>query len=232
MWQPFEPGCHVLTSVCPPGPSITRMVFRQGLPLPSITKGTLMVTDLVGATLEEQRVLLEWLNAPRAVRVITLSEVPLFDFVVAGTLLEQLYYRLNPIYCALDWSCGSGSEAPRRLPERLQSADRVFGVHRWRLFRFHRLAGAAGTGYRTAEDGELHRNDRQPESRHGHALTDQCFQMGNRDRARMRATGRCCRKRVIAVSGTRTREGSSDRLCLGRRTPWVFSALRAKGQTA
>ena len=69
-----------------------------------------MVTDLIGATLEEQRVFLEWLNAHRAVRVITLSEVPLFDFVGAGTLLEQLYYRLNPIYCALDWNCGSGSE--------------------------------------------------------------------------------------------------------------------------
>ena len=88
--------------------------FAEGSPLPSITKGTLMVTDLVGATLEEQRRLLEWLNTPRAVRVITLSEVPLFDLVVAGTLLEQLYYRLNPIYCALDRSCGSGSEAPQR----------------------------------------------------------------------------------------------------------------------
>ena len=65
------------------------------------------------------------------------------------------------------------------------------------LFRSHRLAGVAGTGYRTAEDGELHRNDRQLESRRGHALTDQCFQMGNRDRAR-RATGRAAPTRVIA----------------------------------
>ena len=73
-----------------------------------------MVTGLVGATLEEQCVFLEWLNAHRAVRVITLSEVPLFDFVAAGTLLEPLYYRLNPIYCALDRNCGSGSEATRR----------------------------------------------------------------------------------------------------------------------
>ena len=73
-----------------------------------------MVTDLVGATLEQQRVFLEWLDAPRAVRVITLSEVPLYDLVAAGALLEQLYYRLNPIYCALDRNCGSGSEATQR----------------------------------------------------------------------------------------------------------------------
>jgi hypothetical protein len=43
-----------------------------------------------------------------------LSEVPLFDLVAAGAVLEQLYYRLNLIYCALDRNCGSGSEATQR----------------------------------------------------------------------------------------------------------------------
>jgi hypothetical protein len=69
----------------------------------------LIVTDFVGATLEQQRVLLEWLSAHPAVRVITLSEVSLFDLVRRGMVIEHLYYRLNPIYCELEPGCGTGS---------------------------------------------------------------------------------------------------------------------------
>ena len=72
-----------------------------GTPSPSIHAGTLIVTDVAGTTLEEQRAFLGWLDAHRAIRVITLSETPLFNLVRDGVLLEQLYYRLNPIYCAL-----------------------------------------------------------------------------------------------------------------------------------
>ena len=75
--------------------------FRGGTPSPSIHAGTLIVTDVVGTSLEEQRGFLAWLDAHRAVRVITLSKNPLYDLVRDGVLLEQLYYRLNPIYCAL-----------------------------------------------------------------------------------------------------------------------------------
>ena len=79
--------------------------FRGGSPSPSIHTGTLIVTDVAGTTLEEQRAFLAWLDAHHAVRVITLSESPLYDLVRNGLLIEHLYYRLNPIYCALDRSC-------------------------------------------------------------------------------------------------------------------------------
>jgi hypothetical protein len=81
--------------------------FRSGTPSPSIQAGTLILTDVAGTTLEEQRAFLGWLDAHRAIRVITLSESPLYDLVRDGLLLEQLYYRLNPIYCAL-----AGSREP------------------------------------------------------------------------------------------------------------------------
>jgi len=74
--------------------------FIRHSSLPSMAKGTLIVAD-VNTTLVEQRMFLEWLNAHSGVRVITLSEVSLFDLVVAGSLLEDLYYHLNPIYYAL-----------------------------------------------------------------------------------------------------------------------------------
>lgn len=83
--------------------------FVGGSHLPSIANGTLVVRDLDAATLEEQRRFLEWLAVHRAVRVITVSEVSLFDLTLAGALLVELYYRLNPIFCALDWSRTSGS---------------------------------------------------------------------------------------------------------------------------
>jgi hypothetical protein len=80
-----------------------------GAPLPSMTGGTLIVTDLVGGTLEQQRAFLEWIDAHHGVRVITLSENPLFNLVKRGAMLERLYYRLNPIYRTLSPNCVPGS---------------------------------------------------------------------------------------------------------------------------
>ena len=81
----------------------------EGSPLPSIAGGTLIVTDLVGGTLEQQRAFLGWMDAHDGVRVITLSEYPLFDLVKRGAMLEQLYYRLNPIYRTLSPHCVPGT---------------------------------------------------------------------------------------------------------------------------
>jgi transcriptional regulator of acetoin/glycerol metabolism len=74
-----------------------------------MTTGTLIATDLAGTPLEQQHVFLDWLGAHHAVRIITLSETPLYDLVRDGAMIETLYYRLNPIYCALDPNCRSGS---------------------------------------------------------------------------------------------------------------------------
>jgi hypothetical protein len=83
--------------------------FASGTPLPSMTTGTLIVTGVIGASLEEQHAFLAWLDTHHAVRIITLSETPLYDLVQAGAIIDTLYYRLNPIYCALDPDCRSGS---------------------------------------------------------------------------------------------------------------------------
>lgn len=83
--------------------------FTSGSPLPSMTTGTLITTDLFGTTLEQQRAFLAWLDTHHAVRVITLSETPLYDLVQSGEMIETLYYRLNPIYCVLDPDCRSGT---------------------------------------------------------------------------------------------------------------------------
>ena len=83
--------------------------FLHGSPLPPIQTGTLIVTDVVGMTLEEQHAFLGWLDAHQDVRVITLCENPLYDLVRDGVVLEHLYYRLNPIYWALDPNCSSDS---------------------------------------------------------------------------------------------------------------------------
>lgn len=77
----------------------------EGLPLPPIASGTLMVADLAGATLDQQRVLLAWLDGHDAVRVITVCLGPLFGLVGQGLLLEGLYYRLNPMYFTLSPDC-------------------------------------------------------------------------------------------------------------------------------
>ena len=60
---------------------------------------------------------LGWLDAHRPIRVITLSGSPLYDLVRDGALLEQLYYRLNPIYCAL---AGSPEPSPGYMIDRRQ----------------------------------------------------------------------------------------------------------------
>jgi hypothetical protein len=78
-------------------------------PHPTNTSGTLIVTDLGDATVDQQHLLLDWLDAHDALRVITVSERPLFGLVERGMLLEQLYYRLNPMYCILSLECRSGS---------------------------------------------------------------------------------------------------------------------------
>ena len=83
--------------------------FSSGSPLRSMNVGTLITRDIDATTLDEQRMFLEWLEGHRAVRVITVSGTPLYDLVRSGSMIETLYYRLNPIYCALDPTCTSGS---------------------------------------------------------------------------------------------------------------------------
>ena len=88
------------------GAPAARMVFPGRIAVAVDSHGNMIVTDVAGTTLDEQRAFLAWLDAHHDVRVITLSESPLYGLVRdAGGCFEHLYYRLNPIYCALDRSC-------------------------------------------------------------------------------------------------------------------------------
>ena len=88
---------------------LNEWAFTSASPLPSMNTGTLIATGFVGTTLEHQLAFLGWLDIHHAVRIITLTETPLYDLVRNGSLIETLYYRLNPIYCVLDPNCRSGS---------------------------------------------------------------------------------------------------------------------------
>jgi hypothetical protein len=81
---------------------------------PSMAGGTLIVKEIEAASPNQQRVLLGWAGAHGAVRIITVTEAPLFDLVAGGTLIEQLYYRLNAIYCALSPRCSFSSTGADR----------------------------------------------------------------------------------------------------------------------
>ena len=65
------------------------------LSLPDREVGTLVVPDASVLTLDEQRLLLAWAERHRTTQVVTVTPVPLYPAVAAGTFLDGLYYRLN-----------------------------------------------------------------------------------------------------------------------------------------
>lgn len=67
--------------------------------LPCVSAGTLVLEHVAACSLEQQRALLQWLDAAaRPVQVITTTDRPLFDLVERGAFLESLYYRLNTVH--------------------------------------------------------------------------------------------------------------------------------------
>ena len=69
---------------------------------PSQNVGTLILNDVAALSLEEQRVLCEWLDDARGrFQVVTTSAEPLLPLVKNGAFLEVLYYRLNVVYAEL-----------------------------------------------------------------------------------------------------------------------------------
>jgi hypothetical protein len=80
--------------------------------LPVLDCGTLVIHEVDGLDLAQQRVLLTWLeHRADRVRVITTVTRDLFSLVQAGTFLDQLYYRLNTI--VIDAVGGEAQSSPR-----------------------------------------------------------------------------------------------------------------------
>jgi Sigma-54 interaction domain len=84
-----------------PAPHCTALGPRWSQPSAEI--GTLFLEHVDECSIEQQHLLLDWLDrAAQSVQVITTTERPLFDLVERGAFLSSLYYRLNTIHLRLD----------------------------------------------------------------------------------------------------------------------------------
>ena len=64
--------------------------------------GTLVIRDVIGLDVEQQRLLLDWLTRHwDALQIVTVTTEPLFPLVSRGMLLDELYYRLNVVTLAV-----------------------------------------------------------------------------------------------------------------------------------
>jgi transcriptional regulator of acetoin/glycerol metabolism len=65
---------------------------------PKGSAGTLVIREVDALDSAQQRQLLEWLDGPDHVQVISVASCPLFPLVLCGGFDEGLYYRLNVVY--------------------------------------------------------------------------------------------------------------------------------------
>jgi hypothetical protein len=86
---------------------LTRITTLAETPIPLCTlpgplalpdAHTVVVRDVAALTADQQRTLLDWMNARRSrVQIISATTEGLFARVTAGLFNEQLYYRLNTV---------------------------------------------------------------------------------------------------------------------------------------
>ena len=78
---------------------------RAAFSLPTMEIGTVILKEVATLTMQEQTLLLEWLNtaSPRP-QLISTSRQPLFPRVERRLFAEALYYRLNVIRMQVDSS--------------------------------------------------------------------------------------------------------------------------------
>jgi sigma-54-interacting transcriptional regulator len=69
------------------------------LSLPTSSPGTLIVQDATSLAAADQMRLFQWLcDHQPGTQLVTTAAKPLMPFVLRGTFLETLYYRLNEMY--------------------------------------------------------------------------------------------------------------------------------------
>jgi hypothetical protein len=95
-------GAHatieVVMATLRPYLSLPIFYWAPGVPLPSPRDvGTLLICDVATLCLEQQQILLSWLDhvVPGQTQVVSTTGLELFALVEQGTFLEALYYRLN-----------------------------------------------------------------------------------------------------------------------------------------
>ena len=71
---------------------------------PKGSTGTLVIREVDALDSTQQRQLLDWLDGPDHVQVISVASRPLFPLVLCGRFDEGLYYRLNVVYVELTGS--------------------------------------------------------------------------------------------------------------------------------
>lgn len=102
------PVAAVNTTLAILRPFLQQPVFQWGCDthgsLPQHLTGTLILEHASTAHGEQQRLILDWLDARTLhVQVIATTEEPLFPLVQRGVFLDRLYYKLNMLY--LDLGC-------------------------------------------------------------------------------------------------------------------------------
>jgi hypothetical protein len=78
-------------------PPVHRCDLPGYLDLPLARGGTLVLTNAAALTLEQQVELYDWLDARRAVQVVSVTSKPIWPLVEQGRFLEGLFYRLNVV---------------------------------------------------------------------------------------------------------------------------------------
>ena len=101
-------GPHVvkLVSLLVPDANPSVMIRRQDgqllLPPVAARPSTVVVRDVDALTVDEQRMLLAWLDAVESrTQVVSTASAPVLPLVEAGAFNDALYYRLNTVYINL-----------------------------------------------------------------------------------------------------------------------------------
>ncbi|HYM22513.1 MAG TPA: hypothetical protein VEU08_04880 [Vicinamibacterales bacterium] len=72
-------------------------------PVEPPTDGSIIIPAVEDLLPDDQLSMLSWYDhSPRLPQVFAVSAIPLFQRVLRGTFVEDLYYRLNTVYLRLD----------------------------------------------------------------------------------------------------------------------------------
>ena len=93
-----EPQLDAVLDVLVPRLSRPVTTWSQGILVPGVDRGTLIVPKVDRLDDDQQRQLVHWLEKTAgSVRVIATTSVSLFALVQRGSFLDRLYYLLNII---------------------------------------------------------------------------------------------------------------------------------------
>ena len=83
-------------------PLVTEWDPCAGTAMPCIERGTLVIWNGDMLDRRAQRRLIDVLNRPHRIQILSIAPADLFDRVQRGEFLEALYYRLNTVRVQAD----------------------------------------------------------------------------------------------------------------------------------